>query len=112
MPAGLSITPSQDIQASNFVCCPIVGTVNADITSGESKWSGPRCSNRRTVPQLKRCPRGGQNFCKWGRKIEQVSVDLRKPKQKLNSKLYITPGSLLIFKKKKKVYPAKLVWSA
>ena len=27
---GLSITLSQDIQPSNFVCSPIVGTINAD----------------------------------------------------------------------------------
>ena len=62
MSVGLSITLSQDIQVSNFVCCPIVGTIDADVTNGESRWSGPPCSNRRTVPQLKRCPRGGVNF--------------------------------------------------
>ena len=38
---GLSITLSQDIQLSNFVCSPIVGTIDADVTSGKSKWSGP-----------------------------------------------------------------------
>ena len=62
MSVGLSITLSQDIQASSFVCSPIVGTINADVTSGESRWSGPPCSNRRTVPQQKRCPRGEANF--------------------------------------------------
>ena len=45
--------------------------------------------------------RGGKFFCRWGRKIEQVGFDFRKPKQKLNSKLYITPSSPLIFKKKR-----------
>ena len=41
MSVGLSITLSQDIQVSDFVCSPIVGTINADVTSGESRWSGP-----------------------------------------------------------------------
>ena len=41
MSAGLSITQSQDIQVTNFVCNPIVGTIDADVTSGESRWSGP-----------------------------------------------------------------------
>ena len=40
MYVGLSITLSQDIQVSNFACSPIVGTIDADVTSGESKWSG------------------------------------------------------------------------
>ena len=40
MSVGLSITISQDIQVSNFVCSPIVGTIEADVTSGESRWSG------------------------------------------------------------------------
>ena len=66
MSVGLSITLSQDIQASNFVCSPIVGTINADVTSGESRWSGPPCSNGRTVPQQKRCPRGGGKFFAGG----------------------------------------------
>ena len=66
MSVGLSITLSQDIQASNFVCFPIVGTINTDVTNGESRWSGPPCSNRRTVPQPKRCPKGGQIFLQVG----------------------------------------------
>ena len=40
MYVGLSITLSQDIQVSNFACSPIVGTIDDDVTSGESKWSG------------------------------------------------------------------------
>ena len=40
MSVGLSITLSQDIQVSNFACNPIVETFDADVTSGESKWSG------------------------------------------------------------------------
>ena len=40
MSVGLSITLSQDIQVSNFVCSLIVGTIDADVTSGESNWSG------------------------------------------------------------------------
>ena len=80
MSVDLSITLSQDIQASNFVCSPIVGTINADITSGESKWSGPPCSNCRTVPQLERCPRRGKFFCRWSRKIEQIGANLRNQK--------------------------------
>ena len=41
MLVGLSITLSQDIQVSNFVSNLIVGTIDADVTSGKSKWSGP-----------------------------------------------------------------------
>ena len=41
MSVSLSIILSQDIQVSNFVCSPIVGTIDADVTSGESRWSGP-----------------------------------------------------------------------
>ena len=82
MSVSLSITLSQDIQVSNIVCSRIVGTIDADVTSGESRWSEPPCSNRRTLPQLKRCPTGGKFFCRWGRKIEQVGADLRKPKPK------------------------------
>ena len=41
MSVGLSIILSQDIQVSNFVCSAIVGTINADVTNGESRWSGP-----------------------------------------------------------------------
>ena len=66
MSVGLSITLSQDIQACNFVCSPIVGTTDANLTIGESRWSGPPCSNRRTVPQIKRCPRGGANVFAGG----------------------------------------------
>ena len=82
MSVGLNITLSQEILASNFVCSPIVGTIDADVTSGESRWSGPPCSNWRTVPQLERCPRRGKFFCWWGRKIEQIGADLRNQKQK------------------------------
>ena len=39
MSVGLSITLSQDIQVPNFACSPIVETIDADITSGESRWS-------------------------------------------------------------------------
>ena len=42
MSVGLSIILSQNIQVSNFVCSPIVGTIDADVTSGESRWSGPQ----------------------------------------------------------------------
>ena len=49
MSVRLSITLSQDIQASNFVCSPIVGTTDADVTSGKSMWSGPPSSNRRNI---------------------------------------------------------------
>ena len=66
MSVGLSIILSQDIQASNFICSPIVGTINADVTSGKFRWSRPPCSNRKTVPQLKRCPRNGTNFFAGG----------------------------------------------
>ena len=41
MSVRLSIILSPDIQVSNFVCSPIVGTMDADVTSGESRWSGP-----------------------------------------------------------------------
>ena len=41
MSVGLRITLSQGIQVSNFVCSSIVGTMDADDTSGESRWSGP-----------------------------------------------------------------------
>ena len=46
MSVGLSITLSQDIQVSNLVCSRIVGTIiigtiDADVTSGESRWSEP-----------------------------------------------------------------------
>ena len=40
MSVGLSITLSQGIQVSNFVCSRIAGTIDVDVTSGESKWSG------------------------------------------------------------------------
>ena len=43
MSVGLGITLSQDIQASNLVCRPIVETVNTGITSGEYKRSEPPC---------------------------------------------------------------------
>ena len=75
MSIGFSITLSQDIQASNFVSCPIVGTIDADINSGESRWFGPPCSNRKTVPQLKRCPWDGTNFFASGAaKLSKLAV--------------------------------------
>ena len=80
MSVGLSITLSQDILASNFVCSPIAGTIDADVASGESGWSGPPCSNWRTMPQQERCPRRGKFFCRWSRKIEKIGADLRKQK--------------------------------
>ena len=86
MSVGLSITLSKDIQASNFVCSPIVGTINDDVISGESRWSGPSCSNRRTVPQLKRCPRGGEYFCRWAAKLSKLVLTANQNKSK-------TPGS-------------------
>ena len=39
MSVGLSITLSQDIQVSNFVCCPIVG--RSTLTLPEANRSGP-----------------------------------------------------------------------
>ena len=82
MSVGLSITLPQNILASNFVCSPIVRTIDADVTSGEFRWSGPTCSNWRTVPQQESCPRRGKFFCRWNGKIEQIGADLRKQKQK------------------------------
>ena len=41
MSVGLSITLLQDIQVFNFVCSPIVGTIDVDVNSGKSRWSGP-----------------------------------------------------------------------
>ena len=41
MSVGLNITLSQGLQVSNFVFSPIVGTIDADVTTGESRWSGP-----------------------------------------------------------------------
>ena len=113
MSVGLSITLSQDILASNFVCSPIVGTIDADVTSDEFRWSGPSCSNWRTVPQQERCPRRGKFFCRWSRKIEQIGADLRKQKTKIKLQaLHNSKFSVDLKKRKKKGYRAKLVWSA
>ena len=46
MSVGLSIILSQDIQVSNFACSRIVGTIDADVASGESKWFGPPAQTR------------------------------------------------------------------
>ena len=86
MSVGLSITLSQDIQASNFVCSSIVGTIDADVTSGESRWSGPSCSNWRTVPQQERCPRRGKFFAGGAAKLSKlVLISENKNKNKTPS---------------------------
>ena len=52
MSVGLSITLSQYIQVSNFVCSHIVGTIDAVVTSGESRWSGPHAQTGEILEKL------------------------------------------------------------
>ena len=49
MSVGLSITLSQDTQVSNFICSRIVETIDADVKSGESRWSRPPCANLKNI---------------------------------------------------------------
>ena len=54
MSVGLSITSSQETQVSNFVCSHVVGTIDADVTSGESRWSGPLLKQEKDKKNFKR----------------------------------------------------------